>query len=34
MRNFYNAMDILTVLYILNAVYSDNGDYPWPRNVK
>jgi hypothetical protein len=24
----------LIVLYILNAVYPDNGDYPWLRNVK
>jgi hypothetical protein len=23
------VLEILIVLYILNAVYPDNGDYPW-----
>lgn len=29
-RKIYNVLEILIVLYILNAVYPDNGDYPWP----
>jgi hypothetical protein len=29
MREIYNALEILIYLYILNAVYLDNGDYPW-----
>ena len=30
MRKIYNTLEILIVLYILNAVYPDNGDYQWP----
>jgi hypothetical protein len=25
----HNVLEILIYLYILNAVYPDNGDYPW-----
>jgi hypothetical protein len=28
-RNIQNALEIRIDLYILNAVYPDNGDYPW-----
>ena len=28
-RNIQNALEIQIYLYILNAVYPDNGDYPW-----
>jgi len=30
MRSIDDVLEIRIVLYILNAVYPDNGDYPWP----